>query len=92
MRKCKHKHHGERNVIREDYHTVEYDIYCEDCGEYLAHWAYGTVDPEYTINYELKGLRKIKAKFRYYIVDQIKAHFSNKIDELFNKNNNNLPF
>lgn len=92
MKKCKHKHHEERCVIREDYHTVEYDIYCSDCGEYLAHWAYGTVDPEYTINYELTGLKKIRAKFKYYILDQIKAHFMNKIDELFKRNNNDLPF
>lgn len=92
MSKCKHKHHEERNTIREDYHTVEYDIYCADCGEYLAHWAYGIVDIEYTLNYELKGIKKLKAKFRYYIIDQIKAHFINKIDELCNKNNNNLPF
>lgn len=92
MKKCKHKHHEQRNVIREDYYTVECDIVCEDCGEYLAHWAYRTVDPEYTLKYGLRGLKKLKAKFRYYILDQIKAYFTNKIDELFGKNNNDLPF
>lgn len=93
MSKCKHKRHEERNTIREDYHTVEYDIYCADCGEYLAHWAYGTVDIEYTLNYELKGLKKLKAKFKYYIVDQIKNYILNKrIDKIYKNNSNDLPF
>lgn len=93
MKKCKHRHHEERNIIREDYHTVEYDIYCEDCEEYLGHWAYGLTDIEYYLNYELKGIKKIKEKFKYYIIDTIKNHFINKkIDKLCKKNNSDLPF
>lgn len=93
MNKCKHKHHEQRNAITEEYYTVEYDIYCEDCGKYLAHWAYGIVDTKYVINYELTGLKKLKAKFRYYILDQIKNYFLNKrIDKLYKQNNNDLPF
>ena len=95
--KCKHKRHKTANEIHggdnePDGIITEYDIVCEECGEYLAHWAYGTVDPKYYLNYELTGLKKLKAKFRYYIIDQIKAYFSNKIDELYHKNNNDLPF
>ncbi|MCI8446481.1 MAG: hypothetical protein HFH31_03185 [Bacilli bacterium] len=97
MKKCKHKIHTTTNREVGGYNilegiTTEYDIICAECGEKLGHWAYGYADVEYYLNYELKGLKKIKAKFRYYVIDQIKAHFSNKIDELFNKNNNNLPF
>ena len=35
MFKCKHKRQEEKNCYYEDYHCVEYDIYCKDCKKYL---------------------------------------------------------
>lgn len=52
MFKCKHKRQEEKNCYYEDYHCVEYDIYCKDCGKYLGHWAYGYSDVEENLYFE----------------------------------------
>ena len=71
--KCKHKikYHKIKNQLYQECHGYwlrEYDIYCSKCGELLSHWAYGSAEPEYIIKYELKGFKKIKAWFKFYII------------------------
>ena len=93
MKKCKHKYHETRNEEIGGYNipdgvTTEYDIYCKDCGEKLGHWVYGLTDIEYYLNYELKGIKKLRAKFKYYVLDSIKNYIINKKY----KNDNDLPF
>lgn len=75
MRKCNHplKYHQIKNCEYEEchgWHLSEYDIYCSKCGNELSHWAYGSAEPEYIIKYELKGFKKIKAWFRFYIINK----------------------
>lgn len=89
MKKCKHKHWEERNNYYEDYHCVEYDVYCEDCGQYLGHWAYGHSDVEENIKFE---------KWYNRLFYNIKTVIQNKIYDFkiygFKKHNDNndLPF
>ena len=76
--KCKHKikYHKAKNYEYEECHgwyTSEYDIYCSNCGKILSHWAYGSAEPEYIIKYELKGFKKIKVWFDFYILRKIQA-------------------
>ena len=82
MYKCKHKRQEEKNCYYEDYHCVEYDIYCKDCGKYLGHWAYGYSDVEENLYFE-KWYNRL-----FYTV-------KTKIKSLLNKNNfddSDLPF
>lgn len=68
------KYHDIMNKIYEEcfgYHLAEYDIYCNKCGKLLGHWSYGNADPEYVIKYQLKGLRKLKTRFEYYVIRRI---------------------
>lgn len=99
MPKCKHKH---TEIINEeiggynipDGCTTEYDLYCKDCNSIIAHWAYGSFDdPADVIKYQIKGLNKIKAWIKYFVIDYIKNYFVNrKIDKICKKNKSDLPF
>ena len=88
MKRCKHKHWEERNILKEDYYTVEYDVYCEDCGKYLGHWNYGCSDVEENIKFE---------KWYNRAIHIIKTYIKNKILDFkiwgFKKHNDtDLPF
>lgn len=93
MKKCKHKcAYESRNEEIGGYNipegvTTEYDIYCSKCGEYLGHWAYGSTDIEYHLNYELNWWKRILAKLHIQITDaKLKIKYK-KYDD-----NGDLPF
>lgn len=93
MKKCKHKcAHEIRNEEIGGYNipegvTTEYDIYCSKCGEYLGHWAYGSTDLEYHLNYELNWWKRILFKLNLKITDtKLKIKYK-KYDD-----NGDLPF
>ena len=84
MKRCKHLHREERNRYIEDYHCVECDVYCSDCGQYLGYWAYGYSDVEENIYFEKWYNRlfySIKTKIHNFKICGIKKH-----------DNDDLPF
>lgn len=98
--KCRHKN---TEIINEEiggYNipegcTTEYDLYCKDCKQVVAHWAYGSFDdPDDVIKYQTKGIfRKVKAWFSYHLVYRIRDYFiSRKINKICKNSNDNLPF
>lgn len=83
MKKCKHKNITTTNVLMGGYYTPvgtveEYDIICKDCGEYLAHWAYGAV-----MDLSKSGRKRLGYKYPIYrkILDYIKWRKQLKIDD-----------
>lgn len=98
-KKCKHRHIETINEEIGGYNipndcTTEYDVYCKDCNKIIAHWAYGSFDdPADVIKYQTRGINKLKAWIRYYIIDSIKKYFINKrIEKIYKNNGNDLPF
>lgn len=41
---CESKKLESRNEYYDDVYLMEYDVYCVDCGKYVAKWSYGYWD------------------------------------------------
>lgn len=87
MKRCKHKNQFDENIYYDEHGAIEYDTFCANCGKYLGHWAYGYYDLDYTLNYEVKGIKKIKLKFKILLENIIfKFKYRKSIKD------NDLPF
>lgn len=83
-KKCKHNcNHSPINIISGNYNVPqgfieEYDVQCDNCKEIIGHWAYGSFDIDYMIDFELKGFNWVKALFKYRIKPKIWGVFNGK--------------
>lgn len=92
MKRCKHKNLVEKNMISGGYNiplgTIEeYDIFCKDCGKWLAYWSYGSI---VDISKERKRVLGFKIPIHRKIFDYIKNKIQNKKIDIYN--NQELPF
>lgn len=65
--------------------TTEFDIECSRCNQIIRHYAYGSYDIDYMINFKLKGISKIKALIKYWKHNKDKNKNNRKINIVIKK-------